>query len=423
MKVPIYYAGSAAELELPDSAAVDLYPPLGESVQEGLPADHWLNGGPLPDALLEFLKQSDDLLVIVNDHFRPTPTEAILKRLIDSGHLDQARFLVATALHPHPKENLKLIFGDLLDDLRMRISVHDAFDPSELVPFGTEKSRASFSRLIAEVNDILTIGSVEPHYFAGFTGGRKILLPGCAAFEDIRQNHSLAVSPESRPLATTGNPVWEDIQERSGFLDGKRGCSIQVVCDHEGKLLFEANGRWDDSYAAACAFVRREFAHEVKEPYDFVISVVYPPLDRNLYQLQKSYENVQAAVKDGGSILLVSACSEGVGDDRFLKLAEAEARGMITSLDGMDAAMGIHKVRRTNQLAQRLDLHLVSELDPVHLKYLPIEPHGDLQSTINALLDKHGNNCRVAVVLDSATQVLCESGGATPDSETSMEEK
>ncbi|MFH2055649.1 MAG: lactate racemase domain-containing protein [bacterium] len=409
MKVPIYYAAATAELELPDSGKVDLYSPPGECLQECGP-DHWLKSGPLPESLLEFLDQSDDLLVIVNDHFRPTPTAAILKRLLETGRLNQARFLVATALHPHPRQNLKLIFGDLFDDLRMRISVHDAFDPNELVPFGTKESKVNFNRLIAEVNDILTIGSVEPHYFAGFTGGRKIILPGCASFEDVRSNHALAVSDAAQPLATDGNPVWEDIQERSSYLDGKHRYSIQVVTDHQGRLLFGAAGDWDQSYQEACAFARKSFAHEVAEPYDLIIAVVYPPLDRNLYQLQKSYENLQAAVRDGGSILLVSACSEGVGDERFLKIAEAAARGVAVAGDDLQAGMGVHKVQRTRRLAERLSLHLVSKLEPSHLQHLPIGAHSKLQDTITSLLDKHGNNCRVAVVLDSATQVLCAAG-------------
>lgn len=422
MKIPFYYAGKTTELELPDSAQIDLYSPPSERLAE-CDDDHWLKHGPLPESMVEFLDAADDLVVIVNDHFRPTPTEAILKRLLATGKLNQARFLVATALHPHPRQNLKLIFGDLLDDLRMRVSVHDAFDMNELVPFGTKESRVNLNRLIAEVDYILTIGSVEPHYFAGFTGGRKIILPGCAAFEDIQANHALAVSELAQPLATTGNPVWEDIQARSSFIDGKQRYTIQVVSDHKGRLLFGAAGDWDDAYQEACDFAQRNFAHAVAEQYDLAIAVVYPPLDRNLYQLQKSYENLQTVVRDGGDILLVSACSDGVGDERFLKIAEAEARGIMIPEDDVSATMGIHKVRRTHRLAQRLNLHLISQLTTKQLEYLPIAAHSDLKETITSLVNKHGNNCRVAVVQDSATQVLCASASDTADPKTSMEEK
>jgi nickel-dependent lactate racemase len=421
VKTPIYYADTITELDLPDSCATDIFAPASQRLEECGP-DHWLKNGPLPESLLQFLEQSDDLLVIVNDHFRPTPTAAILQRLIGSGKLDQARFLVATALHPHPRENLRLVFGDLYDDLRLRISVHDAFDPNELFQFGTKESNVSVNRLIAEVDDILTIGSVEPHYFAGFTGGRKIILPGCASFEDVRLNHAHAVSSAAQPMATIGNPVWEDIQLRTGYLDHKHRYTIQTVTDHDGRLFFVAAGDWDQAYAEACGFAQRSFAHEVTRPYDLVIAVVYPPLDRNLYQLQKSYENVAAAVRDGGSIILVSACREGIGDERFLELAQAEASGRPMISGDSEAAMGIHKVRRTRALTKRLELHLVSELAPQQLEYLPIEAHADLKVTIDSLLDRYGMNSRVAIVLDSATQVLCAAGSGLVDSVKSMEE-
>ncbi len=285
--------------------------------------------------------------------------------------------------------------------------VHDAYDASELRTFGEGEKSVRLNNVLDWCDSILIIGSVEPHYFAGFTGGRKIILPGCASFADVERNHALAVQAGSQPLARQGNPVWEDIQNRTRALDNKKRYAIQVVCDHEGNLFFASHGDWDQSYDQACDFVIANYAFDVAEKYDIVISVVYPPLDRNLYQLQKSYENVAAAVRDGGTILLISACVDGVGDDRFLKIAKSLSHtGEISGAGNEALIMGIHKVRRTIALAKRVDLVLCSNLDSLLLDHLPIAPRSDVQAAINELVSKYGDNCRIAVVLDAASQVL-----------------
>jgi nickel-dependent lactate racemase len=411
-------------LKLPDSCDVDLYSPPTERLSE-IGDDHWLKTGVLPAPLRDYLASSDPMLVVVNDHFRPTPTAAVLQPL--ANHLDQEStfVLVATALHPSPTEaELRLIFGDLYQNFKNRIGIHNAFAEEELREFAAAGRKVKLNRLLADYDRILTIGSVEPHYFAGFTGGRKIFLPGCASFEDTRLNHALAVSAHSRPLVTRGNPVWEDIQTRTVCLDDKKQLSIQLVTGHHRSVLRAEVGGWDDAYLRACRLVAAHFGHAVEDRYDVVISVVYPPLDRNLYQLQKSYENVAAGVRDGGTILLLSSCSDGVGDDRFLKLAAAWARGeKLEPSDPQTAAMGIHKVTRTAALAERVELRLLSQLPEAALRWLPIKAEHEINRSISELLAKYGRDCRIAVVLDSASQVLYRQGAANAGSALTKEEK
>jgi nickel-dependent lactate racemase len=424
VKIPIHYCDGKRDLVIPESCKIDVYA-LPEDRLRPLDEKHWFNTGVLPAQLKSFLASSDELLIVVNDQFRPTPTEHLLNVLEPHIDLDKTTFLVAAALHHAPNEaELQKIFGDRLDRIRDRVRVHDAFANDQLHEFGSGKSKVQLNKLLDQFQRILTIGSVEPHYFAGFTGGRKIFLPGCASFDDTRSNHALAVSDASQPLATKGNPVWEDIQRRTECLSGKDQFSIQVVAGHEGTVLCAECGRWDEAFTSASRFLSNKFAHPVKERYDVVVSVVYPPLDRNLYQLQKSYENVADAVRDGGSVLLVSCCQDGVGNDRFLALAEAQVEGWGSKSTGPeDAAMGIHKVVRTTKLSKRIDLWLVSSLPDETLYFLPITPKGDINSAISELVQKHGNNCRIAVLLDSASQVLYRQGTVNADSASTKEEK
>lgn len=407
MNLTAWYNGHNIDITIPDGANVDLFDLPGRRLKE-LPANHWLNRGPVPDDLDDFLERAQELLVVVNDAFRPTPTARILAALQDALRLRRTRFLISTGLHPAatPAE-LRQVFGSFWPSIADRVETHNACAAETLVDFQTGDARCRLNHRLRECDAVLTIGSVEPHYFAGFTGGRKIILPGCASFADIEQNHAAAVSVESRPLRRQGNPVWEDIHQRTRVLDHVPRASIQVVCDHHGRIFFAAAGDADLSYDQACTFVTENFAHEVSEPYDLVISVVYPPLDRNLYQLQKSYENVATAVRDGGAILLLSGCPDGVGDDRFLKLAEQIAGDETPpAATGERAMMGIHKVRRTIRLAKRVDLVLCSSLEPGLLRALPIAARSDVHRTITELINKYGKHCRIAVVLDAASQVL-----------------
>lgn len=405
MKVSVWYCDNNIDIALPDSGNVDIFD-LPSRRLHRLPASHWLNTSVVPPGLEQFLADAQRLVVVVNDAHRPTPTATILDNLKHDLKFDATTFLVATGLHsPKSSAPREKLFGEL--PVAKGLVVHDAYDTSELHTFGEGEKSVRLNKVLDWCDSTLIIGSVEPHYFAGFTGGRKIILPGCASFADVERNHAFAVQSGSQPLARDGNPVWEDIQNRTRVLDNKKRYAIQVVCDHEGNLFFASHGDWDQSYDQACDFVVANYAFDVAEKYDIVISAVYPPLDRNLYQLQKSYENVAAAVRDGGTILLISACVDGVGDDRFLKIAESLSNtGEISGAGNEALIMGIHKVRRTIALAKRVDLVLCSNLDSLLLDHLPIAPRSDVQAAINELVGKYGDNCRIAVVLDAASQVL-----------------
>jgi nickel-dependent lactate racemase len=407
MKIPVWYVNQNIELGLPDSCRVDVYD-LPQKRLTPLPDDHWLYSGIVPADVTEFLSSAQRLLVVVNDHYRPTPTATVLTAIGEALPPAKTTFLVAAGLHGAPSETqLQQIFGKLYSRAKECLRIHNAYDDSQLVALGAGTYEIELNRLVEQCDSLLIIGSVEPHYFAGFTGGRKIILPGCASFADVSRNHAHALSHRSQPLARQGNPVWEDIRNRTSCLDHKRRYAVQLVCDHQGSIFHLSHGDWDRAYDSACDFVRIHYAHNVAKPYDVVISVVCPPLDRNLYQLQKSYENVAAAVKPGGTVLLISGCFEGTGDGKFLKLAERAASGELC-MDGQSEwmLMGIHKVKRTERLAKKLKLMLVSTLPASDLEFLPIQPRSDIDVAVAELLRMYGMDCNIAVVLDSASQVL-----------------
>jgi nickel-dependent lactate racemase len=170
-------------------------------------------------SLYEFLDDARDVLFIVNDGTRPTPTAKVLEILHERIRGIDSRFIVATGAHREPtEEEFRFIFGSLYGELRDRVDVHDSHDSSQMVHVGTSRNGTEMhvNRLGVAAHKLVVIGSVEPHYIAGYTGGRKFFLPGIASYGTIEQNHSYAIRPDASPLTLAGNPVHE-VQPQQGI--------------------------------------------------------------------------------------------------------------------------------------------------------------------------------------------------------------
>jgi len=377
--------------------------PLQQSLRESLSSP--IGAEPL-DA---FLEDSRDFLILVNDLFRPTPTAEILKG-VDSylREIKQLRFLVATGLHPKPSpEDLKNIFGDCLERYRERILLHDCDEEKELVSlgrtsFGTE---VELHRRAPEASHILTISSVEPHYFSGFTGGRKMFLPGIASRRAIQNNHALALREGAQPLSLEGNPVHQDMEEALRFLGDKKIFSIQVVSASPDNLQGCFCGDVREAFVSAVERARALFAREVEGSFDIVVAVISPPLDKNLYQIQKSMEHAKMALKEGGIVILVSPCQQGIGNDEWLKLSEkfSSPEEVLTSLEEWN--LGFHKLYRTAQLRRWAQIWGVTSLPAEILRRVYIEPKESLQKALEEALSIKGRGCSLLVLMDAGHQV------------------
>jgi nickel-dependent lactate racemase len=214
-------------------------------------------------------------------------------------------------------------------------------------PRGTE---VEVSGRLFEYDNIVAVGSVEPHWFAGYTGGRKSIVPGVASFETIRQNHSLALSEGAGPAATTGNPVYEDLQDAASLVmerlegDGAAVIGVNVV------------SREDDIYGVFCGPILNSIAPlfdkvgeiYLKEamPSDIVVAIAEAPMERDLYQAMKSFENVRGAIKDRGSYILVASCPDGVGPPHFSETMGLASRGKaLAKRFSCEYRLGDHKFK------------------------------------------------------------------------------
>jgi nickel-dependent lactate racemase len=267
-------------------------------------------------------------LFIINDLDRPTPTKRILS--IFATRYPEARagtVLVATGAH-RIAGSVDAVGGALLGDLYPsfagRFLIHDAVsDPMEHLGATSRTTPVEISRRFLEHETVVAIGSVEPHWFAGHTGGRKSLVPGIAAFETIRLNHRLALHAGAAPLATVGNPVHEDLTDAARLALARHadryrsdaGISFVNTVGRDDSVFSVAVGSLDSScglWDSVDAIYRKE-----SPALDIAVAVASAPMDRTLYQAMKSFENIRVAIKPGGTYILVACCVDGLGPADF----------------------------------------------------------------------------------------------------------
>jgi len=319
------------------------------------------------DALKDFA--DEDVTYIVNDNQRPTKTERIMENIeIRPGD----KIIVATGSHRAPER--KWIRETLRTE--KNVIIHDA-KRSEFTYFlETSFGNKVFLNSEIEKNDkIIVITSVEPHYFAGFTGGRKSFLPGIAKFETIERNHRHALNKNAKPLKLEGNPVHEEMMEVCRFMkEIKDIFCVNMILDSEGKIADIKYGDIEKSFYEASEISRNINAVKIKEKYDAVITVARYPLDISLYQSQKAMENAKPALKDGGKLILISECREGIGASAFYELLKSGAPEEVMERIKREYKLGWHKTAKMIEALMNYEVYAVTELPEKILEAINIKP-------------------------------------------------
>jgi len=357
----------------------------------------------------EFLNKSDNILFIVNDGTRPTPTSTILKLLEGRMDLKSAKYIIATGVHRFPTdEEFNFIFGDLHDELKSQIIVHDAKKKEDLVYIGTTKNGTEMwiNRNAYDAGSLIPIGSVEPHYFGGYTGGRKFLLPGVAGYKTIEQNHKLVLQPGAEALKLEGNPVHEDFIEALKTLKDKPIFSIQTVLDGERRLYAATAGDINKSFDNAIAFAKEVFCVPIEEKADIVVSIAPYPMDVDLYQSQKAIDNGKLALKENGILILVAKCRTGIGPKTFYELLSSKnSSEEVLQMIKNEYKLGYHKAAKMAEIDLWADMWGVTDLDHEIMENVFIRPFGSIQEAINEAIKEKGSNVKILFLMDGSITV------------------
>jgi len=400
MNVTVPYGRGGIELMIPDEHFGGM---LQLKHSDSLDVSSVLDRRLIEAGISGFIDGCSRLLLVVNDAYRSTPSHIALdhiKDVIES--IPEIRLVVATGLHRRPTgDEMDTILGDF-DLPQSARYCSDAYDDSQFIVAGKYGAGGEirFHKLLDWADRIIVIGSVEPHYFAGYTGGPKSFMPGLAHSSTIRANHGLAVSIDCKPCRLDGNPVAESIREAVEKLDMSAILSVQFVIDPHGNVIDVFAGDLWRTFDDAVGVARTVYMQPVSETYQVVVAISSSPLDRNLYQLQKSFENSMTITEDGGTIITVSQCREGIGNDEFFKLAE-KFPNEDDILAMTPADIGIHKLYRTAFHKKRVSICLKSDLDDDAVRRVYLEPVDDLQKAIDAEVEKRKNNCKVIFVKDA----------------------
>ncbi len=409
MKLEIRYGRDATQqTEVGDGELIGVIGPnkvnVGDAREE---IERALNEPLGIEGIEEFLAGGEEVVFIVNDGTRPTPTAAVLRVLSQKCDLSRSRFLIATGTHRSPtEEEYRFMFGDILDEIRDRIHSHDSL-ADEMVDLGRSKNGTlmEINRIAVDADRLVIITSVEPHYFAGYTGGRKSFLPGVASFGTIEANHRLAMDSAAQALVLDGNPVHEDMMDALKAVEGKRIFSVQAVLDREHRIYRVAAGDLHKAFGQAVVWADEVFSVGIPEKADIVISVAPYPMDVDLYQSQKALDNGKWALKDGGTLIMVSKCREGVGHATFLNQLSCsnDPRSVLESLEG-EYRLGYHKAAKMAEIASWARIYAVTDLDPETIRKAHMVPFQTVDEALKeALRDRPG--AKVLVLTDGSMTV------------------
>ncbi|MGQ9664755.1 MAG: nickel-dependent lactate racemase [bacterium] len=357
----------------------------------------------------KFLDDAKDILFIVNDGTRPTPTKKVLDIIYDQIKDKNIKFIIATGVHRAPtQEEFDFIFGDYYNRFKEQIYVHDCKKDEDMVYIGTSKNGTEMyvNRMGMQAHKIVIIGSVEPHYFGGFTGGRKSFLPGIASRKTIEQNHKHALKLEAQALVLDGNPVHEDMIDALRTIADKEIFSIQTVLDGERNLYGVTSGHIHDSFYAAIDKAKEVFCVKIREKADIVVSVAPYPMDIDLYQSQKALDNGKLALREGGILIMVSKCRTGIGEPAFFELLSS-CKSPQDALDKIAQGykLGYHKASKMAEIGTWAEMWGVTDLEDKDMNAIFIKPFHNLQEAVDKAIEQKGKDAKIIFLMDGSITV------------------
>lgn len=354
--------------------------------------------------------------VVTSDHTRAVPsaiTMPLLLNEIRSENPDaEVTILIATGLHRETSEEEMLDrFGTEIFE-QERIVVHNVEREDEMVHVGNLPSGKGFSvnRLVVEADLLVTEGFIEPHFFAGFSGGRKSILPGVSSRETVNANHS--ASAIAHPLSKTGildgNPIHEDMLAAARMVGVD--FILNVVLNEEKEIVGAFAGDLDEAHRAGCAMVSSIAGVKGIVSDIVVTSNGGYPLDQNLYQAPKAISTAAECVRPGGAIVICAACHDGFGGTNFEKLMRmgdpARIRNHLLSLADEDTIPEQWSAQILSQVMLKATVILVSELNPDDVRAIGLIPASNMADGLTQAENIAGEKGSITVIPDGVAVII-----------------
>jgi nickel-dependent lactate racemase len=360
--------------------------------------------------LAELARGKKSACVVICDITRPVPNELILTPLLETLEAagiarDEITILIATGLHrPNEGDELVEMVGRRIAR-EYRIENHHGQVLSEHTFLGESPHGVPIwidSRYV-EADLKISIGLIEPHLMAGYSGGRKVICPGIAALETIQVWHG----PDflEHPLATMGELAGNPVHEENTWIARRAGCDfiVNVVIDDQRRPLRLVAGEMVAAFEEGVAFVRQVVTDRVAEPFDIVVtSSAGYPLDTTFYQAVKGLVGALPVVKPGGVIIMVASLSEGIGSLEFQGIFERASdvdEAMRKIVEKTEFAMDQWQVEELGKVLRKAKVRVVSDgLSAEVLDRLYVRSSPSVEQAVDDALDEYGPQATIAVI-------------------------
>lgn len=404
MNIELGYGNSTQALAVSDDNLLGvLYPNEVAVAARGREAVRRALENPIGTATLaEIVRPGEKIVIITSDITRPLPSYEVLPVLLDvlfaaGVAADDVTVVFALGSHRrHSPAEMKALVGEAV---YVAVRCVDS-DPDDFVNMGctTVGTPVDITAIVVRADRRIGLGNIEYHYFAGYSGGAKAIMPGVSTRAAIQANHSKMTQSGAFAGSLAGNPVRADIEEAVGFcpLD----FIVNVVLDERKQIIQAVAGHFIHAHRAGCAFLDSLYRKEIPALADIVVaSQGGAPKDINLYQTQKALDNAAQAVKKGGVIILAGCCTEGLGERVFEEwMTAAKQPGELIERIGREFRLGGHKAAAIAMVLEKADIYLVSEMQPDFVRSIFLTPFDSVQAAFDAALAKLGKDASVLVM-------------------------
>lgn len=369
--------------------------------------------------LSELAVGKQKVTIICSDHTRPVPSKHIipfmLKEIREGNPKADITLLIATGFHrATTKEELVHKFGSEIVE-KETIVIHDSRDMGHMVSLGTLPSGAPLliNGIAAQADLLVSEGFIETHFFAGFSGGRKSVLPGVSSQATVLGNHCSAFidSPYSRTGILEQNPIHKDMIAASRMA--KLAYIVNVVIDADKKVVYATAGDAEKAHEAGCGYLRQYCQVVPKKQADIAVSTNGGyPLDQNMYQSVKGMTAAEAALKDGGIIIMVANCGDGHGGEGFYQAL----KGCESPAALMDEILKVpQEETKPDQWEYQIQSRILMHHKVIYVmcgKYrkmaeeMGFETADDVNAALKMALEEKGRDAHIAVIPDGVSVMV-----------------
>jgi len=352
--------------------------------------------------LKDIVEKNEKIVIITSDITRPLPSYKILPLVIAelrAGGIREEDITIVLALGSHRKhteaEKENLVGSAVYNS---KVAVIDS-DMNKCVNLGICKNGTlvDIFEPVVHADKRICLGNIEYHYFAGYSGGSKAIMPGVSSWRAIQANHANMTKAGAYAGNLESNPVRQDIDQISEFIS--IDFIVNVVLDDKKRVIKAVAGHWKDSHREGCRVLDSMYLKEIAEKADIVVlSPGGYPKDINIYQAQKGLDNAQHAVRDGGIIVWCASASEGFGEGNFeIWMKTKTPKEMIEEIKE-NFILGGHKAAAIAMVLEKCQVYMVSDLAESLVRSINLVPFNSVQEAVDKAILSLGENSSVIIM-------------------------